>query len=105
MRDHEQKYYLCQSGEVKRRAEEYRQVNLRLRAKLWDVISSFGAEKASICGTMMLIRGIAFKGAPPKGWTKPRHGISRPKPGTLSPELRQYFQPATQVPVPLQIQN
>lgn len=93
MRDSDQKYYLCKSGEVKRRAEEYRATYLRLKAKLWEILESFGAEEASICPTMMLIQGIAFKGEPPAGWSKKKHGVSRPKPGTIAPELRRFFQP------------
>ncbi len=95
MRDSPQKYYLVKSGEVKRRAEEYRKTYLRLHTQLWKVIGSLGCEKASICRTMMLIRGLCFEGDPPKGWTKPKHGISYPKRGTLSPDVQKFFQPQT----------
>lgn len=94
MRDHEQKYYLCKSGEVKRRAEEHRATYKRHMDKLWKVVNSFGSDTARIEKRMLLIEGIAFKGEPPKGWTKPKYGISRPKLGTLKPEVRRCFTPS-----------
>jgi hypothetical protein len=96
MRDLDQKYYLCKSGEVKKHAEEHRRTFLRLRAKLWKVVTSFGSDEASICDTMMLIRGIHFKDGTPAGWTKPgRHDrCSHPKRGTLSPEIQAFFTPS-----------
>lgn len=95
MRDREQKYYLVKSGEVKRRAEEHRKVFIRLRQELWKIVESFGSDTASICDTMMIIEGIKFKGSPPEGWKKPgRYGLSLPKRGTLTPELRKYFPPS-----------
>lgn len=95
MRDSPQKYYLVKSGEVRRRAEEYRKTYIRLKANLWKIISSFGCEEASLDVRMMLIRSLRFKKAPPAGWTKPnRWGLSRPKPGTLKPEIRKFFTPS-----------
>ena len=94
MRDADQKYYICKSGEVKRRAEEHRKIYLRLKVQLWKVVESFGVTEASICSTMMLIRGLCFKGEPPAGWTKAKHGISYPKRGTLAPEVRKFFTPS-----------
>jgi hypothetical protein len=94
MKDCTQKHYLCTSGEVKRHAEEHRHTFIRLREQLWKVVKSFGSDEASICDTMMLIRGIKFKGAPPEGWTKPnRYEGSRPKRGTLPPETMKFFTP------------
>ncbi len=94
MKDRDQKYYICKSGEVKKRAEEYRKTFLRLKAELWRVVETFGADSASIDDEMMLIRGIAFKGATPQGWTKPKHGISYPKRGTLGFDARKHFTPS-----------
>lgn len=93
MRDRDQKYYLCKSGEVKRRAEEHRKAYIKLKSKLWKVVESFGSDSASIDTQMMLIRGIAFKGDAPTGWTKEKHGVSRPKKGTLPAEVRRFFVP------------
>jgi hypothetical protein len=95
MRDLDQKHYLCTSGEVKKRAEEHRRVFLRLRARLWKVVKSFGSDEASICDSMMLICGIHFKDGPPPGWTKPGRydNCSRPKRGTVPPEIRALFTP------------
>lgn len=93
MRDSQQKYYLCKSGEVKRRAEEHRKTFLRLRAELWKVVESFGATAARLDDRMMLIQGIEFKGEPPVGWTKKKHGVSRPKRGILGFNERKFFTP------------
>ena len=93
MRDADQKYYICKSGEVKRQAEEYRKTYLRLKTKLWEVAESFGVAEASLCPQMMLIRGLCFKGEPPAGWTKAKHSISYPKRGTLAPGVREFFTP------------
>lgn len=93
MRDADQKYYICKSGEVKHRAEEHRTTFLRLKDKLWEVVNSFGSERASIDTRMMLIQGIEFKGEPPVGWTKKKNGVSKPKRGTLPPEVRKFFTP------------
>lgn len=94
MKDREQKYYICKSGEVKKQAEKHRKVFIQLVEDLWSVITALGGKEARLCYTMMLIKGIKFEKQPEVGWTKPdKFGLSRPKQGTLQPDLMQYFTP------------
>lgn len=95
MRDHDQKYYLIKSGEVKKRAEEHRKTYIRLMDELWKVVESFGCTEARIDRRMMLIEGLRFKGDVPLGWTKPkRRGVSYPKRGTLGASTKKFFTPS-----------
>lgn len=94
MKDCDQKFYICVSGEVRRHAEEHRRTFCRLRDHLWKIVESLGSDEAIINDTMMLIDGIKFAGGPPTGWTKPdKSGCSRPKRGTLPPETQKFFTP------------
>jgi hypothetical protein len=87
-------YYLCESGEVKIKAEEYRDTFIKLKKALWAVVHGLGCEKASFCDDMMLLRGVVFPGTPPAGWTKPsREGLSRPKRNKENAETLKHFTP------------
>ncbi len=90
MQDFPQKYYLCVSGEVKERAEEYQKAYNELWSHLIKLVKSMGATDYRFEPSMMLLIGIKFKGEPPKGWTKKR-GYSRPPDNKA---ISKYFTPS-----------
>lgn len=89
-------FYLLNSGEVLKRAQQYREIFIRLRTELFGFVHSMGCERACVDETMMLLRGIVFEGSPPKGWKKPckKHGLSRPNPTKANAAALRWFTPA-----------
>lgn len=87
-------FYICASGEVRKRANAYRAAHRRLYSALFDIVHSLGANEASIESSMMKLRGIAFLKGAPSGWTKPdKHGLSRPMKTKENAEILRHFTP------------
>ena len=88
-------YYICASGEVRKRANAYRDAHAVLYKALWAVVHSLGSDKASIDTTRVKLRGVVFAGAAPEGWTKPdKHKLSRPKNLKANAEMLKHFTPS-----------
>lgn len=89
-----QKHYLCNSGEVKKRAEAHRAIFTKLRHDLFDIVASVGATKCHIQDSMMLLQGIIFDDDAPDGWTKNNKKMgSRPKNIEANKEILKHFTP------------
>lgn len=90
------KYYICESGEAKSKADEYRANYERLRGDLFAFAARFGAKKVSLCDEMMLLNGIEIEGDVPAGWVTPRwlNGCARPKNIKANAELLKHFTPS-----------
>lgn len=88
-------FYLCESGEVKKRANAYRRTYIRLKGVLFDVVKSVGSDKSYIDDTMMLISGVKFDGPVPAGWSKPHRRTKdcRPLRTKENAELLKHFTP------------
>lgn len=88
-------YYICEHGEAKAKAEEYRSAYERLRGELFAVAARFGAKEAIICDEMMLLRGIKITGDIPSGWSTPSwlHGCARPKRIKANADILRHFTP------------
>lgn len=92
-------YYLIKSGEVLKRANEYRANYKVLHEELFAYVESLGCCRASVEKCSMKLRGIVFpQSVPvpvPKGWTKPdRHNLSRPKNTKANADALRYFTPS-----------
>jgi hypothetical protein len=88
-------YYLCQSGTLKRKAEEHRTIHCKLQKALFTAIKPYGSSEADIDTTMMLIRRVKFRGSQPAGWTKrDDRGLSRPLPTKANAAILKYFTPS-----------
>lgn len=68
----EQKYYLLTSGEIRERADAYREAFIAHKKAMIDFAKSLGAVEYRLCGTSMKLDGLVFDGPVPDGFTKPR---------------------------------
>ena len=89
------KYYICESGEVRKKANAHRAAFIRLKSALFDVVNSLGAKQCRIETDMMLLSGIYFPNDPPAGWTKKGPRGSRPKPIKANADILKHFTPST----------
>lgn len=74
-----QKYYLVESGEIRERAEIYRQALIARHKELQAITKSLGAQSYQACSWTLKLRGVGFEGEVPKGFKKPdSYGMCRP---------------------------
>lgn len=87
-------YYLCESGEVRKRANSHRTTYIKLKTALVNAVEALGCKDASVDETMMRLRGVVFPGAVPAGWSKPdKHRLSRPLRLKENEAVRKHFTP------------
>ncbi len=89
------KYYICKSGTIRRKAEEYRSTYIQRVNEVDKLVKPLGADKYSLHEATLLVRGVNFVGAIPEGWHKPKclGGYARPKPTKENAVILQHFTP------------